>query len=299
MPDIHTVSSPARQVPPMEMPMISAPRRRATRSVGLIVCLSLGAVVMLFPFYWTLETAFAPSGSVLTTPSILPRHLSLDGFRQLFSTSFNIPFVRVILNSLGLAFVSTVLGVVTSAMAAYAFARLEFVGKGAAFALYLATLMIPLQVLVVPLFIEMRTFHLVNTYEAVLAPNIASAFGIFLIRQAIMAVPKELDEAATIDGCGHVRIFATIIVPNIRPALATFSIFAFMASWNNLLWPLVILSSADHMTLPLALSSLHGQFSTQWNVVMAGSVLSIIPILTIYLFAQKYVVQSMATSGLK
>ncbi|BEP12765.1 carbohydrate ABC transporter permease [Acidothermaceae bacterium B102] len=280
----------------------SARRRRSrmsARSLLLMTALVLGGLVMLFPFYWTVQTAFSPNGSVLTTPSIVPRHLSLDGFRQLFSTSYDIPFLRVIMNSVVLAVVSTVLAVTTSAMAAYAFARLDFLGKGAVFAIYLATLMIPLQVLVVPLFIEMRTFHLVNTYEAVLAPNIASAFGVFLIRQAIAAVPKELDEAATIDGCGHLRIFTAIILPNIRPALATFAIFAFMASWNNLLWPLVILSSADHMTLPLALSSLHGQFSTQWNVVMAGSVLSIVPILAIYVFAQKYVVQSMATSGLK
>jgi multiple sugar transport system permease protein len=300
MPDVDTVK-PARQrsKEPAPPAVSLAGRRRSLRSVALIVALTLGALVMLFPFYWTVETAFSPNASVLTTPSMVPRHLTLDGFRQLFSTSFNIPFLRVILNSVALAVVSTVLGVLTSAMAAYAFARLEFLGKGTAFALYLATLMIPLQVLVVPLFIEMRTFHLVDTYEAVLAPNIASAFGIFLIRQAIMAIPRELDEAATIDGCGHFRIFSSIIVPNIRPALATFAIFAFMASWNNLLWPLVILSSADHMTLPLALSSLHGQFSTQWNVVMAGSVLSIVPILTIYVFAQKYVVQSMATSGLK
>jgi multiple sugar transport system permease protein len=299
MPDI-TVQPTRQTLAEPAPPKVSvAGRRRSLRSAGLIVALTLGALVMLFPFYWTVETAFSPNGSVLTTPSLIPHHLTLDGFRQLFSTSFNIPFLRVIMNSLGLAVASTVLGVLTSAMAAYAFARLEFTGKGTAFALYLATLMIPLQVLVVPLFIEMRTFHLVDTYEAVLAPNIASAFGIFLIRQAIMAIPRELDEAATIDGCGHFRIFSSIIVPNIRPALATFSIFAFMASWNNLLWPLVILSSADHMTLPLALSSLHGQFSTQWNVVMAGSVLSIVPILVIYVFAQKYVVQSMATSGLK
>jgi multiple sugar transport system permease protein len=272
---------------------------RSLRSRLGIVALAVGALVMLFPFYWTVETAFSPAGSVLTTPSVIPHHLSLDGFRQLFSTSYDIPFLRVILNSLVLAVVSTVLGVMTSAMAAYAFARLEFRAKGLVFALYLATLMIPLQVLVVPLFVEMRTFHLVDTYEAVLAPNIASAFGVFLIRQAIMAVPRELDEAATIDGCGHLRIFSAIILPNIRPALATFAIFAFMASWNNLLWPLVILSSNDHMTLPLALASLHGQFSTQWNVVMAGSVLSIVPMLLIYASAQKYVVQSMATTGLK
>jgi multiple sugar transport system permease protein len=254
---------------------------------------------MLFPFAWTVITSISPPGSVLTTPSLIPSHPTLSGYRQLFATSLDIPFLRVIVNSLALAVVSTILGVITSSMAAYAFARLEFAGKRLVFGLYLATLMIPLQVLVVPLFIEMRTLHLVDTYEAVLAPTIASAFGVFLIRQAILAVPKELDEAATIDGCGHFRIFALIILPNVRPALATFSVFAFMASWNSLLWPLVILNSPSHLTLPLALSSLQGQFTTQWNVVMAGSVLSIVPILVLYAFAQKYVVQGMATTGFK
>jgi multiple sugar transport system permease protein len=145
----------------------------------------------------------------------------------------------------------------------------------------------------------MKQFNLVDTYAAVLAPTIASAFGVFLLRQAIVAVPRELDEAAVMDGAGHLRIFATIILPLIRPALATFTVFAFMASWNSFLWPLVIIRSPEFMTLPLGLSNLHGQYTTEWNVVMAGTVLSVLPIILIYLAAQKYVVQSTALTGLK
>jgi multiple sugar transport system permease protein len=267
--------------------------------IALVVALTAGAALMLFPFVWTIVTSISGNGSVLSTPSLIPSHVTMSGYRQLFSSAAGVPIVRVMVNSIGLALVSTVLGVLSSAMAAYAFARIEFRFKNVIFLLYLATLMIPLQVLVVPLFIEMRTFHLVNTYEAVLAPTIASATGVFLIRQAILALPRDLDEAALIDGAGHVRIFFSIVLPNVRPALATFAVFAFMASWNNLLWPLVIINTPDHMTLPLALSQLHGEFSTQWNVVMAGSVLSILPIVLLYAFAQKYVVQSMATTGLK
>jgi multiple sugar transport system permease protein len=290
--DQVAVSSPALSVSVRK-------HRLPVRRVVLVVALSVGAVLMLFPFIWTVVTSISANGSVLSTPRLIPSHVTLAGYRQLFSSTIGVPIIRVVINSIVLALASMVLGVLSSAMAAYAFARLQFRFKNVVFVLYLATLMIPLQVLVVPLFIEMRTFHLVNSYIAVLAPTIASATGVFLIRQAIQTLPTDLDEAATIDGAGHLRIFFSIIVPNVRPALATFAVFAFMASWNNLLWPLVIINSPDHMTLPLALSMLHGEFSTQWNVVMAGSVLSIAPILLLYAFAQKYVVQGMATTGLK
>ncbi len=271
--------------------------RRASVSQGvLLAALVVGAALMMFPFLWTLITSLQSSGSVLSTPQIIPRQITLSGYRTLFQA---IPFARAVANSIGIAVLSTALQVATGAMAAYAFARLEFRGRGIVFVCYLATLMIPLQVLVVPLFVEMRTFHLVNTYQAILAPGIASAFGIFLVRQAILAVPTELDQAAFVDGAGHFTIFARIILPNVRPALATFAVFAFMSSWNSFLWPLVIVNTPDHATLPLALATLHGQYSTQWNVVMAGSVLSIVPILLIYVSLQKYVVQSIATTGLK
>ncbi|GAB1817982.1 carbohydrate ABC transporter permease [Herbidospora sp. RD11066] len=264
---------------------------------GKYALVALGALIMLFPFAWAVITSLTPAGTVLQTPpDFAPDNATLDGYSRLLET---MPFWRIMFNSLWIAVASTVFQLVTSAMAAYAFARLPFPGRGALFAVYLATLMVPLQVLVVPLFIEMRTFNLTDTYFAILAPTIASAFGVFLLRQAVQQVPKEFDEAAVLDGAGHFRIFALVVLPLIRPALATFAIFGFMASWNSYLWPLVIIRSPEFMTLPLGLANLHGQFTTEWNVVMAGSVVSVVPILILYLFAQKHVIASVAQSGLK
>ncbi|MGN9845333.1 carbohydrate ABC transporter permease [Nonomuraea sp. H19] len=257
----------------------------------------LGAVVMLFPFAWAVITSITPSDAVLAVPpDFTPAGASLDAYAKLLET---LPFWRIVLNSAWIGATSTALQLVTSAMAAYAFARLPFPGRGALFSVYLATLMMPLPVLVVPLFIEMRTFNLVDTYFALLAPTIASAFGVFLLRQAINQVPREFDEAAVLDGAGHFRIFLFVVLPLIRPALATFAIFGFMASWNSYLWPLIIIKSPEFMTLPLGLATLHGQFTTQWDVVMAGSVVSVVPILILYVFAQKHVIASVAQSGLK
>ncbi|WP_353650005.1 carbohydrate ABC transporter permease [Nakamurella sp. A5-74] len=251
---------------------------------------------MLFPFLWTFVTSITPDGNLSEGPSLLVRNPTLDSYRTLFEA---LPMLRIILNSLWIAVITTLVQLVTGSMAAYAFARLDFRGKSVVFALYLATLMVPLQVLVVPLFIEMREFKLQDTYFALLAPSFASVFGIFLVKQAIESVPRELDEAATIDGAGHFRIFATIIIPLVRPALATLAVFAFMASWNSFLWPLVVIRSPELMTLPLGLSTLHGQFTTEWNVVMAGSVVSIIPIAIIYLLAQRHIVDGIAHTGIK
>jgi multiple sugar transport system permease protein len=271
-------------------------RGRRLRATALTAALVLGAVGMFFPFLWMLITSLQPGGSGISAPSLLPHQVSGDGYRSLFHA---LPFAQVAFNSLGLALVSTAAQLLTSCMAAYAFSRLRFRGRGLLFGGYLATMMIPLQVLIVPLFAEMKALNLVDTYAAVLAPTLASGFGVFLLRQAMDAVPRELDEAARLDGAGHLRIFAQVVLPLVRPALATFSVFAFMASWNSFLWPLVIIRSPEFMTLPLALANLQGQFTTQWNVVMAGSALSTVPIVILYLFAQKHVVQSVAQSGLK
>ena len=187
----------------------------------------------------------------------------------------------------------------TSATAAYAFSRMPFRGRNVVFGIYLATMIIPLQVLIVPLFVELKALGLMNTYLGVLLPAFTSAFGIFLLRQAINTVPRELDEAATIDGAGHFRVFWEIILPNIRPALATLAIFSFMGSWNSFLWPLVVLRTPELQTLPIALAGLRGQYTTEWDIVMAGSVVSVIPMLALYVFAQKYVIQGVASSGIK
>jgi multiple sugar transport system permease protein len=270
--------------------------RSPAAKVSLYVALIVGALIMVFPFIWTLVTSVSPGASLTTTPKLIPDNPSLAPYAELFQ---RVPFGQVILNSVLIAVVSTVFQLVTSSMAAYVFARMPFRGRGAIFVLYLATLMIPFQVLIVPLFVEMKSLGLINTYVGAILPTIASAFGVFLLRQAISTVPYELDQAATLDGAGHFRVFFQIVLPLVRPALATLAVFGFLNTWNSFLWPLIILRDPAMQTLPVALSSLQGQFSTQWDVLMAGSVVSIIPMFALYVFAQKYIVQGVAGAGLK
>jgi multiple sugar transport system permease protein len=296
MPDSAVLTPPPVAARPE--PTRPSPRRRriAWRSVAATAALTVGALGMVFPFAWTVITSITTGGTVLSSPHLIPQHPGLDGYRKLFD---DLPFWRIMLNSLGLAVASTALLLTTSALAAYAFARFDFPGKNVVFVGYLATLMIPQQVLVVPLFIEMRHFDLVDTYAGVLAPTIASAFGVFLLRQSIAVLPRELDEAAFIDGAGHLRVFLQIVLPLIRPGLATYGLFAFMSSWNGFLWPLVIIRSPEFMTLPLGLATLNGEHQTEWNAVMAGSVMSVVPMLLLYLVAQRHIVESVARAGLK
>jgi multiple sugar transport system permease protein len=270
--------------------------RSLAARIALYVAVLVGAAIMLFPFLWTVITSITPEGSLADGPTLIVDNPTLGAYRTLLDA---MPIWRIIVNSLGVAVASTALQLVTGSMAAYGFARLRFPLKNVVFGFYLATLMVPLQVLVVPLFIEMKTLNLQDTYFALLAPTIASAFGVFLLRQAVTAVPMELDEAATIDGAGHLRIFTTIVLPLIRPALATVAVFAFMGSWNSFLWPLVVIRSPELMTLPLGLSTLQGQFTTQWDVVMAGSVVSIVPIAIVYLLAQRHIIAGVAHTGIK
>jgi multiple sugar transport system permease protein len=270
----------------------TTPTRRLVTYAALIV----GAAIMLFPFLWTVITSITPGGTLSNGPTLWVRHPTLAAYAELFKT---LPMARIVANSFSIAVASTVAQLITGSMAAYAFARLRFRFKNVVFGLYLATLMVPLQVLVVPLFIEMKTLNLQDTYFALLAPSLASAFGVFLLKQAIEAVPRELDEAATLDGASHLRIFATIILPLIRPGLATVAVFAFMGSWNSFLWPLVVIRSPEFMTLPLGLDTLHGQHLTEWDVVMAGSVVSIVPITLLYLFAQRHIIAGIAQTGIK
>lgn len=267
-----------------------------TAWVVLHVAVILGAAAMFFPFLWTFITSITPGAGFSITPQLWPDNPSFEAYETLFTER---PFARVVMNSLMLAVITTIVQLFTSATAAYAFSRLPFRGRGIVFAVYLATMMIPLQVLVVPLFAQLKTFGLLNTYLGALLPTFASAFGIFLLRQAVNQVPRELDEAATLDGAGHFRIFVLIILPNIKPALATLTIFAFMGSWNSFLWPLIVLRAPELQTLPIALAGLQGQYTTAWDVVMAGSVISVLPMLALYIFAQKYIIQGVASSGIK
>lgn len=270
--------------------------RSKAASLLVSAILVVGALVMFFPFLWTIVTSVSSGAGLSATPSLIPENPSFDAYTELFTRT---PFGRVIMNSLLVAVAVTLLQLSTSALAAYAFSRLPFRGREVVFALYLVTLMVPLQVLIVPLFSQMKAMNLVDTYWGIILPSMASAFGVFMFRQAMNGVPRDLDEAATLDGAGHFRIFSSVIMPQMGPTIATLTVFTFMSSWNSFLWPLVIIRSREMQTLPLALASLQGQYTTQWDVMMAGSVVSILPMLAIYIFAQKYVIQGVATSGLK
>jgi len=281
--------------------MTPAPRSREAKLrlagfVVLHVVIIVGALVMFFPFLWTIITSITPGATLTNAPALIPANPSLEPYLRLFNER---PFLQVVGNSLLLAAITTAVQLLTSSTAAYAFSRLPFRGQGFVFAIYLATMMIPLQVLIVPLFVELKTFGLLNTYLGALLPTFASAFGIFLLRQAINQVPRDLDEAAMIDGAGHFRIFFQVVLPNIRPALATLVVFSFMSSWNSFLWPLIVLRSPELQTLPIALAALQGQYISDWDVIMAGSVVSVIPMLALYIFAQRYVIQGVASTGIK
>lgn len=280
---------------------VEAPRRQALgrgRDQLLVyAALSAGALVMVFPFAWMVSTSLTSDAQLFATPpQLIPQPAQPENYARVFDT---FPIARFALNSGIVALVSTALQLLTSAMGAYAFARIRFPGREALFVVYLATLMIPMQVLVVPLFIEMRLIGQVNSYGGLILPGIASAFGTFLLRQYFLTLPLELEEAALMDGASRWMIFRSIVLPLSGPALATFGIFAFMASWNAFLWPLLVVSDTELMTLPVGLSNLHGRFVTEWNLVLAGATISVVPIVIVYLAAQRYVVRGIALSGLK
>jgi multiple sugar transport system permease protein len=259
----------------------------------LVAC----ALTMLFPFFWTLSASLKGDEAVLASPpQLLPSSLQWENYSAVAQT---LDVGRLLLNSLVVAVVTTLAQLLTCAMAAYAFARIPFRGRSALFLVYLGTLMVPMQVTITPLFILMRLLNLTNTYAGLILPSVTSAFGVFLLRQFFLTLPRELEEAAFLDGATHWTVFWRMALPLARSSLAALTIFAFMGSWNNFLWPLLIISDPQLMTLPLGLSTLQGQYSTAWNQVMAGTVISIVPILIVYLLAQRQFVQGLALSGLK
>lgn len=254
-------------------------------------------LIMLFPFFWMISSSLKNSVEAFATPpSLIPSSPTLENYRHVFEI-LNMP--RLFLNSITVSVTVVSLQLITSALAGYAFARLHFRGKNFLFLIYLATMMIPFQVIIVPLFIEMRTFGLIDSFLGLGLPMIASAFGVFLMRQAMLAIPKELEDAALLDGANHFRLFFSVALPLCLPSLAALGILSFMAVWNAYLWPLVIIFSPEKMTLPLALANLQGENLTDWPMVMAATTLAIIPIAIVYLLLQKQIAQSFLTAGLK
>ncbi|MCH6161623.1 carbohydrate ABC transporter permease [Streptomyces marispadix] len=259
--------------------------------------LSLGAVAMVFPFVWQVMTAFKTlPEAVRVPPSVLPETWNWAGFAQVFTA---VPFGEMLTNSLLNTAGRTLGQLVFCSLAAYAFARLRFRGKNVLFAVFLSVLMVPPQLLVLPQHEIMQKLGLLNSVPALFLPGMFSAFGTFLLRQFFLAMPRELEEAARIDGAGPLRIFWSIMLPLVRPALAALAVITAMWSWNDLLWPLVVNTDPAKAPVSAGLISLEGQFMTNWPVLMAGSVIASLPMLLLYVLLQRHFVQGIALSGSK
>lgn len=256
------------------------------------------ALLMLFPLLWLVSTSLkSPAENIFQfPPQLLPSQPTFANYVRVWQTN---PFGRYIFNSTAIALLTVGLNLLFCALAAYPLARLNFRGREVIFSLIVATIMIPFQIVMIPLYILTVRLNITNTYIGIIFPAIASAFGIFLLRQAFASVPKEMEEAARMDGCSELGLWWFIMLPAIQPALMTLAIFVFIGSWSDFLWPLIVLNKPDLYTLPLGVANLAGTFSLDWRLIAAGSVISIAPVLVLFLFLQRYIVPTDAGSGVK
>ena len=275
------------------------PRGVGSSRVGSVISqilLSLVALLFLVPIIWMVLSALKPSAEVFTVPP------TLFGSEILFSNfaeAWNyLPFGRFILNTIWVAGVGTLITLVASVTAGYAFARLNFKFQGGLFILYLSTLIVPQEVIVIPMFLVMQQLGWVNSYKALILPWAFTAFGTFLLRQFFITIPRELEEAAKIDGCGHLRILRNVIVPVATPAIAVLAVFTFITYWNSFLWPLIIVNDTSKMTVPLGLQLFLGQQGQRWELLMAAATISMVPTVILVLALQKYLIKGIALSGL-
>ena len=274
-------------------------RRRPTpRAVVLNVALLIGLAASIGPLVWMVVSSVKPEGEIRQfPPTLIPDQVTWSNYTELFS-SLNFP--RYFLNSVVVALVVTVGSVLFSAMVGYALAKLDFPGKRTLFALVMGTLMVPGMVTFVPLFVLVANLDLINTYAALILPFLAAPFGVFLMRQFFLGLPRDLLDAGRVDGAGELRIFRQIFLPLAGPALATLGILTFLGSWNNFLWPLVVAQQESTYTLPVALALYStGQNSTQYGLLLAGATVVVLPVLAIFLVFQRRVIEGIATTGIK
>lgn len=279
--------------------MQDANRRSATRmslpaQTALYIALIAGSLIMLAPFFIMLVVSLWPNTAFLARRFPL-NQVSLNNYIETFRV---IPFGRYIVNSAIVTATVTVFQILISSLAAFAFARLRFRGREALFLLYLATLMIPSQVTLIPNFLIIRNLGWYDTYQALIIPALFSALSTFLLRQYYRGVPLDLDEAARMDGASSLRIWWQVIVPLSWPVMSALAIFTFQGTWNDFLWPLVVTGTDKMRTIPIGLSYFVGQYSTAWNLLMAGSVIALLPVLVIYVLAQKTFVQGITLTGM-
>lgn len=255
------------------------------------------AVIALIPFLWMVSTSFKSRGALMSIPiQWIPENPTWDAYIKVFS---KFPFAKTIGNSLFISVSYTLITLLSASMAAFAFAKLQFPGNQLLLGGYLATMMIPTQVTMIPLFVVMNRMGLSDTYASVIMPSIFRPFAVFMLVQQMRTIPNDFLDAARIDGANVFQVFVRVALPLCIPSLATLSITTFMESWNDYLWPLLMLSDKNKMTLPIALSTLNGQYATEYNVLMAGSLISMIPIIIIYVIAQKQFKYGMMAGGIK
>jgi multiple sugar transport system permease protein len=270
---------------------------RISKSVTEHLFIYLLAFLSIAPFIWMVLTSLKDMGDIYVyPPQWLPAEFHFENYANVFKAA---PFGRYYFNSFFVALVVTLGQLITCSMAAYAFARLNFKGRNALFLLFLGTMMIPYNVTMIPSFMVLYWLGWVDTYQALIVPGLASAFGTFLLRQFFITIPKELEEAAYLDGAGKFTVLSKIIIPLSKPALATLAIFTFMGVFNDFIWALIVLNSEEMRTVQLGLAIFRDRYLTQWDLLMAGSVTAVMPILLVFFFAQKYFIKGITLSGIK
>ncbi len=288
------------------VPIQTTPRAaegRRTFSVTLVsaapyVILSIVTLSMLFPFLWMIATALRPQGHQADLSLIPQPYLAWENFVRAWTYPHTL-FNQYALNSLIIAVVSTALAVFLNALSGFAFAKYNFPGKTVLFYIVLATLMVPFQITMIPTYVTVARLGLINNYWGVILPATASAFGIFLVRQFMQSIPNELLDAARIDGCSEIGIFWRIMVPLSRTVLAVLALLTFLYRWNDYLLPLLVLNRQQMFTLPIGITNFIGEYQADWSLVMAASLVSIVPTIGLFIFFQRYFVSGIAMTGMK
>lgn len=259
--------------------------------------LIIGGIITIMPFAWMISTSLKPAHEVMMMPPVwIPTEIMWENYVRAMEMA---PFLRYAINSVIVTVSVTVLGLITTIFAAFAFSKMRFYGRGILFAMLIATIMIPGEVLLIPNFVTLSNLGWIDTYKALIIPWTASVFSIFLMRQFFLGIPEELAYAAKIDGCSDFKFLWLIMVPLLKPALVTIALLKIVGSWNAFLWPLIMTNSAEMRTLPVGLSAFSSEAGIIFELLMAGSAMIILPIIIVYLFLQKYIVQGVARAGIK
>lgn len=265
--------------------------------IALYTVLMLIGLFFLLPLVWMFSTAFKSFVETLQ-PTWIPQEPTFENFTNIFNDP-SIPVLRWFVNSVGVAVAFTALVVLIDSLAAYAYARMDFLGRDLLFGLLLATLVMPGIMFLVPNYVTIARLGWLNTYQGVIAPGLSGVFGVFFLRQFFQSIPKELEEAAYIDGASVWTTFFRVSLPLAKGAIATLAIITFLTSWNDFLWPLLILNDRELQTLPVGLATIQGQYTFDYGKLMAGAVVTAVPVLVLYIFLQRYIIQNVAMTGLK